>query len=81
MEARKNRKRKGKIGNFYPCSQQACGYSISQFYKINDSDIERLLSGKYSSTKNLKRKDGRQYKAKFILENAVLKREFLNKKK
>lgn len=73
-------KRNGNTGSFYPCNQKECDYSISGFYKFNDSDIEKLLSGSYSSIKTLKSKDGNPYKAKFMLEGEKLKREFINTK-
>lgn len=73
---------KGKYGDFFPCKdKKECDYKIPNFYKFTENDVSKLLNGKYTSTKTLKNKDNKQYKAKFRLNGEKLEREFVNEKK
>lgn len=75
-------KRKGKKGNFYPCTDETCEYTIPLYgIKFTEMDIEKMLSNKYSSTKSLKSKQGKIYKVKYKIVGDNLEREFVDKKK
>lgn len=50
------------------------------YVKFTESDIENMLSGKYSSVKSLKTKQGKSYKAKFEIVDDKVERVFVNKK-
>lgn len=73
--------KKSKYGNYYLCNSELCDFKLQSYYGFTDTDVTKLLNGKSTSTKTLKNKDNKQYRAKFRLNGNKVEREFVNKKK
>lgn len=72
--------KKSKYGDYYVCNSDLCDFKLQSYYGFTETDVTKLLNGKSTSTKILKNKDNKQYKAKFKLNGDKLEREFINKK-
>lgn len=69
---------KGKYGLFFACNNKTCDYTISNYYKLTQSDVIKLLAGDPTAVKQLESKQGKKYKARVRLVGSKIELEFVN---